>query len=890
MRRDLRGGRYIAALLLYAAAWLGAADAFAFVRAAAPATVTAAPAPSAIAGKRVLVLISYSFGRPGVDSFAHTFIDTLVAAGARSENVIVEYLNLNRNISPEARAHMRDLQLLRYRDQPLDLIVTAQQPALDYALNELRELAPQAPLLTLDAIAPPAAALGQHRLLLAPQELDFRRTVEQALQLFPGTERIIVALGVAPADAVSKPEIDAAIAAIGARVALEYIDHLPFDAMLDRVANAPPHSVVLAHSLNRDVTGANSTSAEMVKRVIDEARAPVFVMFSSQIGIGAVGGAVRHVEQMATRSAHAALALLDGSLQLAPGVTRLPKLTTSMYDWRQLQRWDAAIDRLPADTLFINRPPSLWEQHRNAVIGAAALIAMLSLLSASLLLQRRRLRAAEARISQSEARFRLLVEHAPEAIVVYDTQRRLLVDVNAKAERLFGYSRAELLSGGPERFYDDQQPDGLAPLATIALNAERILAGEELVIERAVRARDGRRFPCEVSVLALPATGGTLQRASYIDIGERKRAEQELRERGNLLEHEVAHRTAALSVALRDAEAANRAKSVFLANMSHELRTPLNAVIGFSQIMLDSTSMFDDEKRHLAMINSSGHHLLILINDILELSKIEAGRASLALEAVDLGALLREVLAMLEPRARQAGIALRLDADTPLPVVLADGGKLRQILLNLLSNAVKFSDDGAVTLTLRVRHQGAQCALQFAVKDSGIGIAVADQARIFEPFVQADGPRSHAGTGLGLTISREFVHLMGGALEVTSAPGAGAEFSFAVLATVERMAGAPAPIATVAATTAAPRALQGADLLTLRASVRASLHAAVQQLDLARVERLLAPLRTDAPVLAAAIAQMLAQHQYPQLCALLAASAEAHATRSHGRPAAMDKP
>ncbi len=264
------------------------------------------------------------------------------------------------------------------------------------------------------------------------------------------------------------------------------------------------------------------------------------------------------------------------------------------------------------------------------------------------------------------------------------------------------------------------------------------------------------------------------------DITAHKVAQQELRRHRIHLEDLVAERTDALSVAVRQAQAANQAKSIFLANMSHELRTPLNSVIGFSRLMADSKHMLPEEKRNLAIIHRSGHHLLTLINDILELSKIEAGRAVLQTEVVRLDDMLQEVMDMVSMRAGQTGVELVLDSAGLPGGARVDGTKLRQVLLNLMSNAVKFTSQGKVTLRVRASARGELCALSFAVIDTGPGISPEDQARIFEPFIQADGPGSKEGTGLGLTISREFVQLMGGTLTVMSTPGEGASFQFTI--------------------------------------------------------------------------------------------------------------
>ncbi|MGK5056142.1 sensor histidine kinase [Janthinobacterium sp. LB2P49] len=373
----------------------------------------------------------------------------------------------------------------------------------------------------------------------------------------------------------------------------------------------------------------------------------------------------------------------------------------------------------------------------------------------------------------------------------------------------------------------------------------------------AVIFRDGRGQPMRLV-------------GSNYDITAHREAELELLRHRHHLEELVAERTSALSVAVSQAQAANRAKSTFLANMSHELRTPLNSVIGFSRLMAASPNMQDDEKRNLAIIHRSGNHLLTLINEILELSKGEAGRLHAQTAVVALAPLLQEGMDMLGMRAEQQGLVLRLDcADLPAAVML-DATRLRQVLLNLMSNAVKFAGGGEVTLRVRgERREGDQWMLSFAVSDTGIGIALEDQQRIFEPFVQADSAGPKDGTGLGLAISREFVQLMKGELTVESTPGQGATFRFSIPA---QAAEAPEQVSvplTVAPASEAPPALQAQDLLLLAGEERAALLVALRELNLARVALLLGALPPAAAPVLAPLQAMLDQHQYRQLCELL---------------------
>ena len=383
-----------------------------------------------------------------------------------------------------------------------------------------------------------------------------------------------------------------------------------------------------------------------------------------------------------------------------------------------------------------------------------------------------RLAESEARAARERAHLDALFASAPVAIVVLDAEGRVL-DANPSFQTMFGYALAEAAG---QRLNDLIVP----PTETghAAMLDETVRGGATVVADVKRRRKSGELIPVRGSAARVEDAEGQRLFVLYEDISD---------------EVEARH---ALEEAREAAERVAQMRSAFLANMSHEIRTPMNAVLGLTELLLDS-ELAPEQRRSLALIQTSGEALLTLLNDILDLSKIEAERLHLEAVTFDLPRLVDSAVGLLAARARERGVELLTDIASEVPdQVRGDPTRLRQVLTNLVGNAIKFTHEGEVLVSLaRVEGGGdGKAAVRFAVRDTGIGIPADLQAAIFQPFSQADlsMARKYGGTGLGLTIAQRLVAMMGGALQVRSEVGKGSEFSFTIDVLVEP--GVPAPL------------------------------------------------------------------------------------------------
>ena len=353
-----------------------------------------------------------------------------------------------------------------------------------------------------------------------------------------------------------------------------------------------------------------------------------------------------------------------------------------------------------------------------------------------------------------------VLENISDGIVACDKEG-ILSYFNRATREIHGIEQENLPAEQWAEHYRLFMEDGVTPMPTEQVPLYRAFHGERISeLPLIVEHRNGnRRFMLCAGQPMLSESGEKIGAVSTMhDVTAQKQFEAEL-------------------INARDAaEAANRAKSVFLANMSHELRTPLNAILGFSSLMRKDPKLPENLRQNTEIINRSGEHLLTLINDVLEMAKIESGRIQLENAPFDLGAMVRDVIDMMTLRAQSSGITLTTDQSSSFPrYIVGDEARLRQILINLLGNAIKNTHEGGVTLRLGVLRNRTSHLL-IDVEDTGIGISPADQKRIFEPFVQLGEQGASKGTGLGLTITRQFVQMMDGSITLESTPGKGSLF------------------------------------------------------------------------------------------------------------------
>jgi len=764
-----------------------------------PAPVQAQPAI-----KNVLLLLSGRFVAPLSVEVDESVRRVFSHSRALNVELYAESLDVARFDAERYHKILAAYLREKYADRKIDLIIPVLPQAARFILSHRMDLFPDTPVVyflvderSLDGLVPSPNVTGIH--IRQP----WKDTLELALAVHPETQRIAVIAG---SDVLAKAyltEAQRAFRTYENRLTFTYLTNRTVPQLLQEVASLPPRTIIIYTTLSADAAGQVYINAEVSGRVAQAANAPVYAIQETYFGRGMVGGYIVDNRAHATRAAEVGLRILAGEKPediLVGDVSNSP-----LFDARQLKRWGIAEARLPAGSRVEFRAPSFWEQHR-LVILVLVVCLFEGLLIVGLLVHRRLQKAAESKLRDREEQLRLAVNAAALSVWSWDI-RRDRIRLGGLARRVLAVPLPDEV--GYQEFLSWVIPEDRAPVDTTL--QEAIRTGNEFEIEYRIPRADGTvEWIASRGRCAHDHAGSPLRMAGVSQvITERKQVEEELRRHRERLEEMVQGRTAELTLAKQQAEQANTAKTTFLANMSHELRTPLTSILGVAGLLEGDSRLPKDLHQ---ILSRSGKHLLELIEDMLDTSRIEIGQVAIAPITFDLQAFLNDIEATMRLRAGGKDLRLIQRREAPLPAFIrCDARRLRQVLTNLLSNAIRYTERGEVALIVGFRDGGVAAAgdgsgrLAFQVEDTGIGIAAEDLERIFQPFVQLNPGRSASeGTGLGLTLARGLVALLGGQLAVRSTPGSGSCFSFDIPVHVSAQLDGEASSAAIQPRTLAP--------------------------------------------------------------------------------------
>lgn len=730
--------------------------------------------------KAVLLLSGTQYGLPVSDTLIAYTVAVLRENGLSFSDVYVEMLDLVRNDNPQWRSLLAELLRSKISKANIGVVITQNQAALDFLAQEGYGLVPpNVPVLATLISNPVVSWRGPaNPVLTITSRWDIDGTIRYGLALFPHARRLVVVGGADSRQASFFAQ--AASVSISAATSLELEDtaSLSYEEMLRRVSSLPPDSLVLLGTYFSDITGRDFVPADVAADVARRANAPVLALYDTHIRQGLVGGSAIITASVGRHLGRIGFELLTGKRTIGMDNADAIVPPQPIFDWAQLQHWGADPEILPPNTIFLNRPRTLWDEYRYFTIGAIIAIVALLALSIALAIQNRKRKLAEEATAELNNQLEELVAlrsaeltaRTAELQTIFDCASsgialiadRKFVRANRRLHEMLGWPDGELIGKSVEIWYVDKD----AYLDAGKIPYDRIWDGEIHCREEELLRRDGSLVWARMTGTAVDASDHSKGIVSVIeDITNERRVMREM------------------SMARNLAEAANAAKSSFLTNMSHEIRTPLNAIIGLAHL-LRKKAQDNDTAEKLERVQAAGRHLLRLINDVLDFSKIEAGKLLIVYEPMDVRAIADNVLSILAESASTKGLQLRIECD-PMPSALSgDSMRITQALLNLVGNAIKFTPSGSITIrTLKEEETETQLRLRFEVVDTGIGIEEEKLPSLFAPFEQGDTSMSKraGGTGLGLAITQKLAEMMGGHAGASSTVGQGSTFWFTAM-------------------------------------------------------------------------------------------------------------
>lgn len=736
-----------------------------------------------VSSPQVFILCSYHPGMSWNDNLLRGIYDGFLRSGVHPDYYI-EYMDTIRLSDPTISRNLSDFYKKKYRDTKIDLIITSDDEAFSFLREYKKSLFPDVDVVFtgLNYFNPEDLAnLGNITGIY--EKNDIRDTLQTAFTLFPDTHTVYILNDESSTGQANHFHVTSELDAFqNTDVTFKFWQNLSYQQLNNQIRELEDGSLILLLTYSWQPDGKLVTDEELIESISKVSQVPIFGISDTYLNHGIVGGKITSGYKQGELAGIAAARILKGD-----NTSEIPVISDQpvfYFDYTNLQPFGIPVSALPEGSIVLNKPQSqtipLWIAYLAFII-----IAFMSLILLILLLHIRMRKKIEEDLRISEHRNAVLLGAIPDTMVTIDGAGKIL-DV-----------RHPLRESGQT----DQESHELAHLALSrgCICPSHILSH----IRDAIDSSELQQFECEfmagpepqVYEIRLMALNENEVLGLIRDITARIQAEKTLKESHDILEQKITERTEELVLAKEKADTANKAKSEFLANMSHELRTPMNAILGYSQLLQRDDSIRPEQREYLNTIIRSGNHLLALINDILELSKIEARRVTLDPVPVNLRALFSDIESMFRIRTDEKGLKFLINGIYSLPgYVIVDENKLRQILINLLGNAVKFTETGSIEISVRTfLTEKGTLRLKTQISDTGIGIEEDEIPLLFKQFEQtSSGKKSKSGTGLGLVISQEYVRMMGGEISVTSTPGKGSTFCFDI--SIEEVSAGEEPV------------------------------------------------------------------------------------------------
>jgi PAS domain S-box-containing protein len=722
--------------------------------------------------KKILILHSIEEVRPWCRLYNDSFLAALKGNTNINADVYIEYLDLIRFNSEDYKDILEKLIRSKYQKKPPDIIVVTQIEAVRFVFE--RKLLPEVPKVLVEIKKDTTQAYYNSTTIT--NEFNFDTKLKHALGIFPQTKEVYVVAGYSKVDYYALDIFKAETRKFNKTVSFKYLTDIDRVAVLDSIRNLPENSFVYFLLYTRDLNGEAVMARDFCSELAVNSNRPVFTfqdLFTGETGI--FGGMVTSLKSKAEKTVEIIEQVFNGQ-----NIESIPPIKTDqayVYNWKELKKWNIDIEKLPKESIFYNRTTTFFEQYKYKVIMGIVILSLYTLLlllllysnrkrkksEKALLLNYKELQKVKEKAEENEKKFELIVEYTYDWETYYDDNLNI-VFINQAFEKITGYNKDDFKS----KKLTLKEIVFKGDIDKVEIIFSKIYKGETInSADFRITHKNKQIVFVEVCSQAIFNINKDFLgiRTSIRNISERKLAEIELLK------------------AKAKAEESDRLKTAFLQNMSHEIRTPMNAIMGFSELLVKNYGNKQKLEHFSGIINQRCSDLLDIINDILDISKIESGQLPVNMENCNIVELFTELNLFFKGYQKKIekqhlDFSMQYLGDKSLSVIQTDKLKLKQILINLISNAFKFTENGSIDCGCKLDNN----QLIFFVSDTGIGIPQDKHDIIFERFTQLNNSsfKNMGGTGLGLSIVKGLTGLLGGKIWIDSNPDKGTTFYFSI--------------------------------------------------------------------------------------------------------------